>query len=148
MVDLIIILCCFKRVDDSWEFCYTPCTHLAISVTQNAGVVQLVECLLAKEKVVGSNPIARSVYGQYVFYGDVAKWQGKGLQNPHHGFKSHRRLTYESVKGFILGAAQNPIVASRTNQSRGSCYITNNWPVWTHYASYLKRPIFDTVRLP
>ena len=25
-----------------------------------AGVVQLVECLLAKEKVVGSNPIARS----------------------------------------------------------------------------------------
>ena len=26
----------------------------------HAGVVQLVECLLAKEKVVGSNPIARS----------------------------------------------------------------------------------------
>jgi hypothetical protein len=24
--------------------------------------------------------------------GVVAKWQGKGLQNPHHGFKSHRRL--------------------------------------------------------
>jgi len=22
----------------------------------------------------------------------VAKWQGKGLQNPYHGFKSHRRL--------------------------------------------------------
>ena len=26
-----------------------------------AGVVQLVECLLAKEKVVGSSPIARSL---------------------------------------------------------------------------------------
>jgi hypothetical protein len=26
----------------------------------DAGVVQLVECLLAKEKVVGSSPIARS----------------------------------------------------------------------------------------
>ncbi len=37
-----------------------------------AGVVQLVERLLA--------------------YGDVAKWQGKSLQNSHHGFKSHRRL--------------------------------------------------------
>jgi hypothetical protein len=64
---------------------------------------------------VGSNPIARSsnvngwqemvleaiVASQIVYngkYGDVAKWQGKGLQNPHHGFKSHRRLsiTYQS----------------------------------------------------
>jgi hypothetical protein len=24
--------------------------------------------------------------------GDVAKWEGKGLQNPDHGFKSRRRL--------------------------------------------------------
>ena len=24
--------------------------------------------------------------------GVVAKWQGKGLQNPDHGFKSRRRL--------------------------------------------------------
>jgi hypothetical protein len=35
-----------------------------------AGVVQLVERLLAKEKVVGSNPIARSFH----LNGDVAKW--------------------------------------------------------------------------
>jgi|YNPMSStandDraft_1061717.scaffolds.fasta_scaffold00146_3 hypothetical protein len=35
-----------------------------------AGVVQLVERLLAKEKVVGSSPIARSFYPS----GDVAKW--------------------------------------------------------------------------
>ena len=56
---------------------------------------------------MGSNPIARSrypVYGwhddssesliasQRFIHGDVAKWQGKGLQNPHHGFKSRRRL--------------------------------------------------------
>jgi hypothetical protein len=57
---------------------------------------------------VGSNPIARSglsVNGWHLgsmraikcqpkcfIPGDVAKWQGKGLQNPHHGFKSHRRL--------------------------------------------------------
>ena len=27
--------------------------------------------------------------------GDVAKWQGKGLQNPDHGFKSRRRLSKE-----------------------------------------------------
>jgi hypothetical protein len=32
-----------------------------LSIKQGfAGVVQLVECLLAKEKVVGSSPIARS----------------------------------------------------------------------------------------
>jgi hypothetical protein len=65
---------------------------------RNAGVVQLVECLLAKEKVVGSSPIARSLFRKETglfnkwLPGDVAKWQGKGLQNPHHGFKSHRRL--------------------------------------------------------
>jgi hypothetical protein len=29
---------------------------------------------------------------QPVFYGDVAKRQGKGLQNPDQGFKSPRRL--------------------------------------------------------
>jgi hypothetical protein len=28
-----------------------------------AGVVQLVECLLAKEKVTGSSPVARFVFG-------------------------------------------------------------------------------------
>ncbi len=33
---------------------------IALAIGNNAGVVQLVECLLAKEKVVGSNPIARS----------------------------------------------------------------------------------------
>ena len=38
---------------------------------------------------MGSNPTARSIY----FYGVVAKWQGKGLQNPDHGFKSRRRLS-------------------------------------------------------
>ena len=25
---------------------------------------------------------------------NVAKWQGKSLQNSHHGFKSHRRLFF------------------------------------------------------
>jgi hypothetical protein len=38
----------------------------------------------------------------------VAKWQGKGLQNPHQGFKSPRRLSYEmnkhSVKNGLLQA--------------------------------------------
>ncbi len=27
-----------------------------------------------------------------VLLGDVAKWQGRGLQNPDRGFKSRRRL--------------------------------------------------------
>ena len=60
-----------------------------LKLVRPAGVVQLVERLLAKEKVMGSNPIARSIY----LYGVVAKWQGKGLQNPDHGFKSRRRLS-------------------------------------------------------
>src|SRR4030065_2384163 len=56
-----------------------------------------VERLLAKEKIGGSDPLARSlsvargIPGNKL-PGDVAKWQGKGLQNPHRGFNSHRRL--------------------------------------------------------
>jgi hypothetical protein len=38
---------------------------------------------------MGSNPTARSGND----YGVVAKWQGKGLQNPDHGSKSRRRLS-------------------------------------------------------
>ena len=34
---------------------------LGLDTGRFAGVVQLVECLLAKEKVVGSSPIARSM---------------------------------------------------------------------------------------
>jgi hypothetical protein len=57
----------------------------------------VVERLLAKQKVVGSNPIARSdqdrlsLIGWYdrrqaindLTHGDVAKWKGRGLQNPY-----------------------------------------------------------------
>jgi hypothetical protein len=32
----------------------------AVKKKQHAGMVQLVECLLAKEKVTGSSPVARS----------------------------------------------------------------------------------------
>ncbi len=45
-----------------------------------------VEHLLAKEKVAGSNPVFRSTPG------DVAKWQGGGLQNLYQRFESARRL--------------------------------------------------------
>ncbi len=56
-----------------------------------AGVVQLVERLLAKEKVVGSSPIARSNTSQAagkknvraaLFYGDVAKLARQGSAKP------------------------------------------------------------------
>ena len=42
------------QVDDNGKYAYN------FETKENAGVVQLVECLLAKEKVVGSSPIARS----------------------------------------------------------------------------------------
>ena len=41
---------------------------------------------------MGSNPIARSLFNQQWCCGDVAKWEGSGLQNRDHGFKSRRRL--------------------------------------------------------
>ena len=53
--------------------------HFAIML-DTRGRSSVVERLLAKEKVVGSNPIARSAQGtkpEYVpivHYGDVAKW--------------------------------------------------------------------------
>ena len=59
-------------------------------MVENAGIVQLVEHLLAKEKVTGSSPVARSrTYNKWLmamaeaaashllsanFFGDVAKW--------------------------------------------------------------------------
>jgi hypothetical protein len=49
------------RVDDQKTSCYTFVRQLDMA-RGNAGVVQLVECLLAKEKVVGSSPIARSSF--------------------------------------------------------------------------------------
>jgi hypothetical protein len=48
-----------KRVDDLNNLCYT--NGIQTEKHSFAGVVQLVECLLAKEKVVGSSPIARFV---------------------------------------------------------------------------------------
>ena len=70
-----------------------------------AGIVQLVEHLLAKEKVASSSLAARSFFYRAVcpYHGDVAKWQGKGLQNPHHRFKSDRRLRKSLRKrGFLF----------------------------------------------
>ena len=72
----------------------------------------MVEHFLAKEKVTSSSLVARSkmLKGIFLFFssgifdkglsasyniihaGDVAKWEGMGLQNPDHGFKSRRRL--------------------------------------------------------
>ena len=43
---------------------------------------------------------------QKIVTGVVAKWQGKGLQNPDHGFKSRRRLSYPIVRDFLQGALQ------------------------------------------
>ena len=72
----------------------------------NAGMVQLVEHLLAKEKVTGSSPVARSIFHSWLIANGTStlfavsliimatwpSWKGKGLQNPDHGFESRRRL--------------------------------------------------------
>ena len=56
----------------SWEF-KSPPRHLK---NRAGGSSSAVECLLAKEEVASSNLVFRSS-------GDVAKWQGGGLQNPY-----------------------------------------------------------------
>ena len=73
---------------------------------------------------MGSNPIARSKGCGLMIadcqssirnlesgsgYGVVAKWQGKGLQNPHHGFKSHRRLYVIDDCGLLIAYYQSAI---------------------------------------
>ena len=85
----------------------TPCA------LAHADVAQLVEHNLAKVGVAGSNPVVRSIddptragtgilpgpafdldkprFGGHP-YGDVAKWQGRGLQSLHPRFESGRRL--------------------------------------------------------
>ena len=77
---------------------------LNLTRKEYAGIVQLVEHLLAKEKVASSSLAARSFFyrASCSFHGDVAKWQGKGLQNPHHRFKSDRRLRLISRKRDFL----------------------------------------------
>src|SRR5207248_6003161 len=40
-----------------------------------------------------------TIRGESPRHGDVAKWQGKGLQNPHRGFDSHRRLQAARARG-------------------------------------------------
>ena len=72
------------------------------------GCSSVVERLLAKEKVEGSNPFARSSCSEWLIADDTGpesrlrsaelhmatwpSWKGKGLQNPDHGFESRRRL--------------------------------------------------------
>jgi hypothetical protein len=41
----------------------------------------------------GTDQNHQSAIFNIISYGVVAKWQGKGLQNPDHGFKSRRRLS-------------------------------------------------------
>ena len=63
------------------------------TIRDPADVAQLVERNLAKVEVAGSIPVVRSKGGVCrPFFGDVAEWLGKGLQNPLPGFDSRRRL--------------------------------------------------------
>jgi hypothetical protein len=89
--------------------------NLAARLAERADVAQLVEHNLAKVGVAGSNPVVRSIdpiegwsegpdtglNGQPSFLdraleaphnGDVAKWQGRGLQSLYPRFESGRRL--------------------------------------------------------
>ncbi len=53
------------------------------------GSGSVVEHRLAKARVAGSNPVFRSI-----FCGDIAKWQGRGLQILYPRFKSGCRLHF------------------------------------------------------
>jgi hypothetical protein len=47
--------------------------------------------------------------------GVVAKWQGKGLQNPHRGFDSRRRLSI----GFAERWDMNPVLEDKSLRDKG-----------------------------
>ena len=51
-----------------------------------------------------SKNASNSVLLAAVLQGDVAKWQGTGLQNPYHGFKSHRRLSQSTILNHFMGS--------------------------------------------
>jgi hypothetical protein len=95
------------------------------SITSHScGRGSVVEHLLAKERVVGSNPIARSVMVGSCSRGDVAKWKGSGLQNRHHGFKSRRRLC---ANGLVASCYQPfAFVAGRWRNGR-RCGLKIRW---------------------
>ncbi len=85
--------------------------RLSDKICRYADVAQLVEHHLAKVRVAGSNPAIRSATKKRavpvlvllfrisvaVFFGDVAEWLGRGLQNLVQRFKSARRLRSESA---------------------------------------------------
>jgi hypothetical protein len=90
----------------------------------------VVKRLLAKEKIAGPNPVSRSEQWLmrlrssigHLFDGDVAKWQGKGLQNPHRGFNSRRRLKLKTIcfargRSFLLSIKSNDAALSNTTSS-------------------------------
>lgn len=57
----------------------------------------------------------------FLFLGVVAKWQGKGLQNPDHGFKSRRRLS----KLLVWAAFSIPFASSSIPHYQISTPIVN-----------------------
>jgi hypothetical protein len=56
-----------------------------------------------------------------LLYGDVAKWQGRGLQNPDRGFKSRRRLLNTALLLEAIGAL------GRGQSAIASC-VVESWP--------------------
>ena len=69
-----------QLVEQRPEKAWVPSSSLGLGTStiykHYCGRSSVVERLLAKEKVVGSNPIARSgkILLEKAFYGDVAKW--------------------------------------------------------------------------
>jgi hypothetical protein len=78
-----------------------------------------------------------SIYNQLTT-GVVAKRQGKGLQNPHHGFKSRRRLKKKRIRqgsfSFITGsppdgALQIPSTPQKETNPSGFVFVHHGFPV-------------------
>ena len=89
-------------------------------------MVQLVECLLAKEKVTGSSPVARS---ENQITATWPSWQGKGLQNPHHEFESRRRLSSLRWFSFPIITKNNPEMKPIVIPTSMLCSL--GWPCHT-----------------
>ena len=61
------------------------------------------------------------------YLGDVAKWQGKGLQNPHQGFKSPRRLFLFKGNNYLEQTLLRPVALALYNSSSAATTISSQF---------------------
>gem|GEM_PF-1029757 len=106
-----------------------PSSSLGFGTPGGSGSV--VEHLLAKQRVAGSNPVFRSNFLRSKrCSGDVAKWQGRGLQNLYSPVRIRPSpLVGKQTKGLIAQRkAISPFWCARLQVMRANSRISKTRP--------------------